>query len=81
MSQIYQISGELVDSQTLKLDEALPAASGKVHVIVEFLPRETRPDLKEFMERMWQEQRRRGHVPSSKQEVDAYLNAERDSWD
>lgn len=81
MSQVYEVSGELVDNQTVKLDQALPTAAGKVRVTVELLPEGTRPALREFMERMWEEQRRRGHVPPTKEEVDAYLKAERDSWD
>lgn len=81
MSQVYQISGELIDNQTLKLDESLPAAAGKVRVTVELLPGETQPDLKKFMEGMWERQRRRDHVPRTKEEIDAYLSAERDSWD
>lgn len=81
MSRVYEVTGELIDNQTLKLDEALPAAAGKVRVTVQLVPSGTRPDLKEFMELMWEEQRRRGHVPPTKDEVDGYLNAERDSWD
>lgn len=81
MSQIYQLTGELSDSRTLRLDEPLPATAGKVRVTVELLASPSRPDLKEFMERMWENQRRRGHVPPAKEDVDAYLKGERDSWD
>ena len=81
MSQIYQVNGELIDNLTLKLDAALPAATGKVRVTVELFPGKPRPDLKEFVEQMWERQRLRGHVPRTKEEIDAYINAERDSWD
>jgi hypothetical protein len=81
MAQTYETTGELADNRTVKLDQALPAAAGKVRVTVELVTSETRPDLEQFMERMWEAQRRRGHVPKTKQEIDAYLNAERDSWD
>jgi hypothetical protein len=81
MSQIYQVTGELTDSLTFKLDEPLPASAGKVRVTVEVVESEWRPGLAEFMNRMWEEQRRRGRVPPTKEEVDGYLKSERESWD
>jgi hypothetical protein len=81
MSQSFQVTGELIDPQHVTLDQPVPAGPSKVRVTVELLSDEKKPDLREFMEAMWQEQRRRGHVPPTKEEVDAYLNAERDSWD
>jgi hypothetical protein len=80
MSPLYRGSGELIDDQTVKLDKALPTAAGRVRVTLEFESSEAPPDLLQFMERMWEEQHRRGHVPPTKEEVDGYLNAERDSW-
>ena len=52
MSQVYQVTGELTDSRTVKLDEPLPAAAGKVRVTVEVCPTEPRTDLREFLEQM-----------------------------
>ncbi len=81
MSHTYHATGELIDAQTLKLDQPLPAPTGKVRVTVETMSEQVRPDLKEYMEQIWEAQRRRGHVSRTKEEIDAYLNAERDSWD
>jgi hypothetical protein len=81
MSQTLQVTGELIDPQMVKLDQPIALTSGKVRVTVELLPGEKGSNLREFMKRMWEEQRLRGHVPRTKEEIDAYLNAERDSWD
>ncbi len=81
MSQIYQVTGELTDSRTLKLDEAIPLNSGKVRVVIAELEKEPKPDLAAFERLLRERQAARGHIPRTKEEIDAYLNAERDSWD
>jgi hypothetical protein len=81
MQNAYVITGSVADERTLKLDEALPLKGGKVRVTVEVLPDETRPALNEVLERIHQRQRERGFVPPTREEVDAYLNEERDSWE
>ena len=81
MSQTFEVNGEMTDSRHVKLDEAIPLSQGKVRVIVEPVAATAKPDLKEFLEQMWEAQRRRGHVPRTKEQIDADLNAERDSWD
>jgi hypothetical protein len=77
----YIVTGSLTDERTLKLDEALPVQAGKVRVTVEVLPTEPGPTLDEVLERIHRGQHERGFVPPAREEVDAYLNAERDSWD
>lgn len=81
MQQAYIVTGSLSDGRTVALDEPLPQSTGKVRVIVEILPSNVNPDRVAFMENMWEEQRRRGHVPPTKEQVDAYIRSERDSWD
>jgi hypothetical protein len=81
MSQAYVVTGELTDSRHVSLDEPVPLAAGKVRVIFQELPPEPKPDLKTFLEQMWERQQARGHVPRTKEEIDSYLEAERDSWD
>jgi hypothetical protein len=81
MPRTYTVTGAVIDGQTLKLDEALPISQGKVRVVVEVVEPETNPPFMEVMEQIWAGQRARGHVPPTREEVDAYLKAERDSWD
>jgi hypothetical protein len=81
MQQAYVVTGSLTDGQTLKLDEALPWVRGKVRVTIEVIPATSTEPLEEFMARLHQQQKERGHVPPTREEVDAYLKAERESWD
>ncbi len=81
MSQTYQLTGELTDDRHVTLDEPVPLAPGKVRVIVEQVAGDTKPDLAAFEQTLRARQAARGHVPRTKEEIDAYLNAERDSWD
>jgi hypothetical protein len=81
MQNAFIVTGSVADDRTLKLDEPLPVKAGKVRVTVEVLPDEHKPTLSEVLDRIHQGQRERGFVPPTREEVDAYLNAERDSWD
>jgi hypothetical protein len=81
MQNAFIVTGSVADERTLKLDEALPVKAGKVRVTVEVLPDELKPTLSQVLEQIHQGQRERGFVPPTREEVDAYLNAERDSWD
>jgi hypothetical protein len=81
MQTAYIVSGSVADERTLKLDEALPVKAGKVRVTVEVLKDESKPTLSQVLEQIHQGQRERGFVPPTREEVDAYINAERDSWD
>jgi hypothetical protein len=80
MSQ-YEVTGELTDSRHVTLDEPIPLETGKVRVIVEEIPGEQKSDLAAFERALRERQQARGHVPRTKEEIDAYLSAERDSWD
>jgi hypothetical protein len=81
VQETYTVTGSVADERTLKLDEPLPIKAGQVRVTVEVL--ETPPKLPyaQFMAWLRKRQDERGHVPPTRDEVDAYLNAERDSWD
>ena len=76
----YVVTGTLSEGRTVTLDEALPLEGQRGRVLVEPLtPRKRRPHgevLAEIRER----QRARGHVPPTKEEVDAYIREERASW-
>jgi hypothetical protein len=81
VEQAYVVMGSVVDGQTIKLDEALPITAGKVRVVVEALPAEGESTLQEVLDKIHQGQRERGFVPPTREEVDTYLRAERESWD
>jgi hypothetical protein len=82
METAYIVTGTLTDEHTVTLDEALPLAQGKVRLSVELLPVD--PSAKrthaEVIAEIRERQRARGHQPRSREEIDAYIQAERDSW-
>ncbi len=81
MQTAYIVTGTLNDDRTVTLDEALPLAPMKVKLSVEPLtPKLPRPHA-EVIAQIRQWQKARGHVPPTREEIDAYLQAERDSWD
>ena len=81
MQSAYIVTGLVADERTLKLDEALPVNAGKVRLTVEVLPVEAGPTLSEVLGQIHEGQRARGYVPPTRAQVDAYLQAERDSWE
>ena len=81
MQQAYVVMGSVVDEQTLQLDEALPVRGARVRVVVEVLPTEGRATLKEVLVKIHQDQRARGFIPPTREAVDTYLRAERETWD
>jgi hypothetical protein len=81
VQQAYVVTGSVTDERTVKLDEALPIKEGKVRVVVEVMPPDVKSSYMDVMETIWARQRERGHVPPTREEVDAYLKAERESWD
>jgi len=80
MLKSFVVTGTLTDGQTVKLDEAVPLSSGKVRLVMEPLTAKPRRPYLEVMEEIRQSQKARGHVPPSREEVDNYLKAERESW-
>src|SRR5262245_29829583 len=81
MHNAYIVTGSIADERTLKLDEALPVKAGQVRVTLEVLKDESKPTLSQVLEQIHQGQRERSFMPPTREEVDAYINAERDSWD
>jgi hypothetical protein len=81
MQQAFIVSGSLKDERTVTLDEPLPQAAGKVRVIVEMVPAVTRPSYSEVIAKIRSRQQQRGFSPPTREEVDAYLQSERSSWD
>jgi hypothetical protein len=81
MQTAYILTGTLNDDQTVTLDEVLPLKPMKVRVSIEPLtPVHPRPH-DEVIAEIWARQNARGHVPRTREEIDAELQAERESWD
>ena len=82
METAYIVTGTLTDRNTVTLDESLPLTPMKVRLSVEPLPVD--PPAKrphdEVIAEIWARQKARGHQPRTREEIDAYLQAERDSW-
>ncbi len=72
-----EVQGTLREDGTLVLDQKPDLPPGRVKVTVEPVPDYTRADIWQFFERLWAQQRARGHVPRTREEIDAELEAAR----
>jgi hypothetical protein len=81
MQPAYVVTGSLTDSRTVCLDEPIPVSAGKVRVIVEVAEPARKMTHDEFLAWLQERQEARGHVPPTREDVDASLRAERESWD
>jgi hypothetical protein len=81
MHKAYIVTGTLTDVHTVTLDEALPLNSTKVRLVVEPLEHESQRPYQEVIAEIRERQRARGHQPATREEIDAYLQAERDTWE
>ena len=81
MVQAYMVTGTVTDGVTVRLDEAIPMTAGRVRVFVEPIPVPVPQTISDAIAIIRERQRLRGHVPASREEIDAYLRAERESWD
>ena len=80
METAYIVTGTLTDQNTVTLDEALPLAPMKVRLAVEPLAPAPKRPHDEVIAEIRERQRARGHQPRTREEIDADLQAERDSW-
>ena len=75
----YLVTGTIFDEHTVALDEPLPIKEGKVRLTVE--PIATKQcSYSEVMSAIRERQRLRGFQPPTRAEVDAYIEAQRNSW-
>ena len=81
MHNAYVVTGMLTDAYTITLDEALPLASQKVRVVIEPVVPSSRRPYRDVLATIRARQHVRGHQPPSREEVDAAVRAERESWD
>jgi hypothetical protein len=80
MNQAIIVTGNIIQPNTIRLDESVPFVNGKVRVIIENLGTTKRP-FQEVLAEIRRRQRERNYKPSTKEEVDKYLSLERDSWE
>jgi hypothetical protein len=81
MQQAYLVTGSLTDSRTIQLDDPIPVSSGKIRVIVEVADIARKMSHEEFLTWLQNRQETRGHVPCTREDVEACLRTERESWD
>ncbi len=72
-----EVQGTLREDGTLVLDDKPNLPPGRVKVTVEPLPDLTQTDVWQVLERIWASQRARGHVPRTREQIDAALEAAR----
>ncbi len=72
-----EVQGILREDGTLVLDDKLNLPPGRVKVTVEPVPDLTQTDVWQVLERIWAGQRARGHVPRTREQIDAELEAAR----
>jgi hypothetical protein len=77
LSNAIEVQGTLREDGTLVLDDKPNLPPGRVKVIVEPLPDLTQTDVWQVLERFWAGQRGRGHVPRTREQIDAELEAAR----
>ncbi len=80
MHNTYIVTGTLTDTRTVTLDEALSLMPTRVRLMVEALTPTSKRSYQEVITTMRAQQRARGHQPPTRAEVEASVQAERDSW-
>lgn len=76
------VQGTVKRDGTLELDERVNLAPGRVQVTMVPVPELPKDDpFWQRMEAIWADQKRRGHVARSVQEVEAERQAVREEWD
>jgi len=74
---IVEIEGTLQADGTLVLDEKPNLPPGRVRVRMQHVLDYTQTDIWQALQKIWAEQRASGHVPRSKEEIDADIAASR----
>ena len=72
-----EVQGTLRPDGTLVLDDKPNLPPGRVKVTVEPTSELTQTDVWQVLERIWAGQRARGHVPRTREQIDAELEAAR----
>ena len=81
MTAAFTTTATTTDGKTLTLDTPAPVGSGRVRVTVEPVAEQRPPKLLEFLDQLRQEQRVRGHVPRTREEIDEAVRDDRAGWE
>ena len=81
MQNAYVVTGHFIDERTVALDEKLPVAATQVRLVVEPVTAPPSSSMHEVLAHIWERQDKRGHRPPTAEQVQAYLQGERASWD
>jgi hypothetical protein len=82
MSEVCTVTGILADARTVILDEAIPISDGPVRVTVETVASpEHRGELIARLAAIRGLLYASGYRPRSREEVDAQIQSDRDSWE
>jgi hypothetical protein len=76
-SNAIELQGTLREDGTLVLDDKPNLPPGRVKVTIEPVPELTSTDVWQVLERIWAGQRTRRHVPRTREQIDAELEAAR----
>ena len=77
-----ETTGHMIDAHTMYLKDPVPEMNRELSITVreKVAEKSNIPDVLATLEKIGESQRQRGHIPPTREEVDAYLKAERDSW-
>jgi len=81
MTPAFSTTATTTDGMTLTLDTPAPVGSGRVRVTVEPVAAPQPLKLLEFLDQLQKDQQARGHVPRTREEIDASVSEERAGWD
>ncbi len=81
MSKMEVVTGTLINDRTVSLDKPLRLKATKVRVAIEPLRNRQRQLYRpEVISEIHAAQNARGYSPPTREEVDRWLQAERESW-
>jgi hypothetical protein len=76
------VNGVVKPDGTLEVEGKVPLPAGRVQVTVQSLPEFPKDDpFWQMMESIWADQKARGHVPRSVEEVEAERRQVREEWE
>ena len=80
MAKAYTTTGNLSNGRVVRLDEPVPLPDARVRIMIEPFVAAPTGAYAQVIGELRQRQAARGHLPPTRDEVDAYVRAERDSW-